>query len=121
MLSCFDQLWCYNDLTISSFRVFIEIILVLFLGWIKYIERLNLRDDRMVPDFLSSAEGCLEGCSLIVIFVEHDGSILGSLICSLAIECCGVMKGKEYIEKYLRLNNCFIKSHAHNFSMPGTP
>src|SRR5215471_13194515 len=86
----------------------VVIILVIGLGFVKFLERNNLGDDRPRPVFLRVGFGFFGGGFLRVVAVENNRTVLRSDVVVLAIQRRGIVRFPEKFEqlavgKFLRI------------------
>src|SRR5580704_3515091 len=111
-------------LDVAGFNsLFFEILLVIFLGAVKFRSRSNFGDDRALEhsffnqDFLRGPSGGF----LLHIVKEDSRAVLRTHIRPLAVQCSGVMALPENGKKLEVGHFCRIELDFHGFRMSGAP
>jgi hypothetical protein len=113
------QLRLDHYLAVAFVRIIIVIVLMLILGHVKFLQRHNLRDDRVLEFFLRVSFGLFGRGFLGVILVKNYRTILCSRVGSLPIQSRRVMRIPKIVQQFFVGNFLRVIFDLRDFRVAG--
>lgn len=110
-----------DEITVRLVFMVLVIILVIILGFVKRIERLNMRNDWLVVGmlFLEILDKAIRSRTLAFVRIENDRTILRSDVVALAVQSRRVMGKEKDSQQVLVRNDRRIKFNFCRFGVAG--
>src|ERR671911_78061 len=109
-----------NNLAVRLKPVVSEVILVVVLGDVEFVERLHLGHDRVAPDTLGLQIGDhpFRDAPLLIVVVEDHRPVLRPHVRALAVQSRRIMNGEVDLENIFVRDNRGIERNLHDLGVP---
>ena len=100
-----------------AIRIFVEIVLVIFLGAIEATQRLHFNGNGFRELRLLLCKHLSDDGQLVFAGVIDSSAVARALVVALPIETCGLDGLEEHVEQKLQVDHLFVVDHVNRFGM----